>query len=149
MNTVLIANTEWMEEFLLPVFVCVVLPCVIVWLTTRTRRHELDRKTELALKAIESGAQIDPNFFSKAKPAKTVKERIFCRLTTGCTLSALGIAFFGVALFGKDAITSSFYVPLGGGILLLLGIAFIVTYFIGRKQFAAEIAAEEAKIGKE
>lgn len=143
------ANTEWMEDFLLPVLISVVLPCVIVWLTSRTRRHELDRKTELALKAIESGAQIDPNFFSKAKPAKTVKERIFGRLTTGCTLSALGLALFGVALFGKDALTSSFYVPLGGGILLLLGIAFIVTYFIGRKQFAAEIAAEEAKIGKE
>lgn len=143
------ANTEWMEDFLLPVFVCVILPCVIVWLTSKTRRHELDRKTELALKAIDSGAQIDPNFFSKAKPAKTVKERIFGRLTTGCTLSALGIAFFGVALFGKDSIASSLYVPLGGGVLLLLGIAFIVTYFIGRKQFAAEIAAEEAKIGKE
>lgn len=149
MNTVLMANTGWMEDVLVPILVSVVLPCVIVWLTTRTRRHELDRKTELALKAIESGAQIDPNFFSKAKPAKTVKERIFGRLTTGCTLSALGLALFGVALFGKDAITSSFYVPLGGGILLLLGIAFIVTYFIGRKQFAAEIAADEAKIGKE
>lgn len=149
MNTVLMVNTQWMVDFLLPVFICVVLPCVIVWLTSKTRRHELDRKTELALKAIDSGAQIDPNFFSKAAPAKTVKERIFGRLTTGCTLSALGLALFGVALFGKDAITSSFYVPLGGGILLLLGIAFIVTYFIGRKQFAAEIAAEEAKIGKE
>ena len=142
------ANTEWMEDFLLPVFVSVVLPCVIVWLTSKTRRHELDRKTELALKAIESGAQIDPNFFSKAAPAKTIKEKIFGHLTTGCILSALGLALFAVAMFGKDTITSSFYVPLGGGILLLLGIAFIVIYFIGRKQFAAEIAAEEDKIGK-
>ena len=149
MNTVLMVNTEWMVEVLVPIFVCVVLPCVIVWLTSKTRRHELDRKTELALKAIESGAQIDPNFFSKAESAKTLKERIFSRLTTGCTLSALGLALFGVALFVKDAITSYFYVPLGGCILLLLGIAYIVTYFIGRKQFAAEIAAEEAKIGKE
>ena len=142
-------NYNWPTEVLVPIFLCVVLPCVIVWLTSRTRRHELDRKTELALKAIESGAQIDPNFFSKAAPAKTIKEKIFGRLTTGCILAALGLALFGVALFGKDALTSSFYVPLGGGILLLLGIAFIVTYFIGRKQFAAEIAAEEAKIGKE
>ena len=149
MSTVLMASPGWIVEFLLPVFVCVVLPCVIVWITSKTRKHELDRKTELALKAIESGAQIDPNFLSKAKPAKTIKEKIFGRLTTGCILAALGLALFGVALFGKDALTSSFYVPLGGGILLLLGIAFIVTYFIGRKQFAAEIAAEEAKIGKE
>ena len=119
-------NTKWMEDFLLPVFVCVVLPCVIVWITSKTRKHELDRKTELALKAIESGAQIDPNFFSKAAPAKTIKKKIFGRLTTGCILAALG-----VALFGKEDVTDSFYVPLGGGILLLLGIAFIVTYFIG------------------
>ena len=142
-------NYNWPTEVLVPIFLCVVLPCIIVWLITSTRKHELGRKTELALKAIESGAQIDPNFFSREAAAKTVKERIFGRLTTGCTLAALGIALFGVALFGKEAVTDSFYVPLGGGILLLLGIAFIVTYFIGRKQFAAEIAAEEAKIGKE
>lgn len=141
-------NYNWPSEVLVPIFLCVVLPCVIVWLTSRTRRHELDRKTELALKAIESGAQIDPNFFSKAAPAKTIKEKIFGHLTTGCILSALGLALFAVAMFGKDTITSSFYVPLVGGILLLLGIAFIVIYFIGRKQFAAEIAAEEDKIGK-
>ena len=87
------ASPGWIVEFLLPVFVCVVLPCVIVWIT--------------------------------------IKEKIFGRLTTGCILAALGIALFGVALFGKEAVTDSFYVPLGGGILLLLGIAFIVTYFIG------------------
>lgn len=143
--------SAFFEDFLLPVFICVILPCTIVWLVTRNRRHEMDRKTELALKAIESGAHIDTDFFSKPVPAssKTIKEKIFGCLTAGCILAALGIALFAVALFGKDAIDSCFYVSLGGGVLLFLGIAFIVTYFIGRKHFAAEIAAEEAKIGKE
>lgn len=148
MNNVLMVNSSWATEVLLPIFICVVLPCFIVWIVSKTSRHEVDRKTELALKAIETGTQIDPNLFPKAAHDKTIKEKIFGRLTTGCVLSALGLALFGVALFGKDTLTSSCYFPFGGGVLLLLGIAFIVTYFIGRRQFAAEIADEEAKIGK-
>lgn len=145
MNTFLMVNTMWLENFLLPVSVSVILPCTIIWLVHKTRRHELDRKTELAMKAIESGAQIDPNFFSKPAAEKSIKIKIFGRLTKGCILSALGLAILGVALLT----TFKFNILPIGCILLLLGIAYIVTYFIGRKQFAAEIAAEEANIGKE
>lgn len=145
MNTLLSISYFWSAEAVVAIFICVILPCVIVWLASRTRMHEMDRKTELAIKAIESGVQIDPDFFSKEANVRSIKEKIFGRLTTGCILSAIGIALIAVSIFSKKAITASF---LGGG-FLLVGIAFIVIYFIGRKQFAAEIAAEEAKIGKE
>ena len=140
---------DFFEDFLLPIMICVVLPLAIVWISTRNKRHELDRKTELALKAIENGAQIDTNLFTKPNAPKSIKEKVYCRLTSGCILSALGLACILSACFGKYNDATSFYIPLGGGVLLLLGIAFIVTYIVGRKHFAAEIADEEAKIGKE
>ena len=48
---------------LVPLGVCVVLPVMIVWLVTRTRQNETNKKTEIMLKAIESGATIDADFF--------------------------------------------------------------------------------------
>ena len=92
MNTLLSISYFWSAEAVVAIFICVILPCVIVWLASRTRMHEMDRKTELAIKAIESGVQIDPDFFSKSRGTKTIKEKIFGRLTAGCILSGLGLA---------------------------------------------------------
>ena len=72
-----------MEEILVPIAICVVLPVMIVWLINRTRQNETNRKTEIMLKAIESGATIDANFFKEIQGAKTIKERLLKRLTGG------------------------------------------------------------------
>ena len=45
-----------MEEILIPISVCVVLPVMVVWLVNRTRQNEINRKADIMLKAIESGA---------------------------------------------------------------------------------------------
>lgn len=52
-----------MVEILVPIGICVVLPVMIVWLVNRTRQNETNRKTEIMLRAIESGATIDAEFF--------------------------------------------------------------------------------------
>lgn len=39
-----------MEDILIPIGVCVVLPVMIVWLINRTRQNETNRKTEIMLK---------------------------------------------------------------------------------------------------
>ena len=46
-----------MEATLVPIFICVILPIAIVWLVVRARKHEMDKKTEIMLKAIEAGAK--------------------------------------------------------------------------------------------
>ena len=43
--------------------ISVVMPVMIVWLVSRTRQNETNKKTEIMLKAIESGATIDADFF--------------------------------------------------------------------------------------
>ena len=48
-----------LTNFGVPVFVCVVLPIVIVWLVARTRQNEANRKAEIMLKAIEAGVPVD------------------------------------------------------------------------------------------
>ena len=41
-------------QFLIPIGICVVLPVMIVWLVMRSRQHDMDKKTEVMLKAIEA-----------------------------------------------------------------------------------------------
>ena len=43
---------DW--DIFLPLGVCVVLPVMIVWLVTRARQNETNKKTEIMLKAIEA-----------------------------------------------------------------------------------------------
>jgi len=135
---------------LVPLGICVVLPVLIVWFVTRTRQNETNKKTEIMLKAIESGATIDANFFKDAhKKQKSTKERLLNRLIWGCATSILGV---GLAILGIvqwvnwNGTTSndSFVVPLiFAGILLAIGIALFIGFFVGRKMLTKEMEAEE------
>lgn len=88
-------------NFLIPIGICVVLPVMIVWLVMRRRQHEMDKKTEVMLKAIEAGAKIDAGFFTGHQEALTIKERLLKRLTSACVTSLLGLFMLvGGILYG-------------------------------------------------
>lgn len=133
-------------EVLVPIFICVVLPCTIVWLCVSARRNESDRKAEIALKSIEAGQPLDPNIFYREKPAGGIKEQIFGNLRRGLVFLAIGLAILIPGLTGLSNWNASFFIC-AGAVLTLVGVAFIVVYFIGRKHFAKEIEAEENKVG--
>ena len=67
-----------MFENLIPISICVVLPLIIIALVLRNRRHEVDKKTELMMKAVENGATLDPAFFQPTSCCrmKTVKDKL-------------------------------------------------------------------------
>lgn len=131
-------------QFLIPIGICVVLPVMIVWLVMRRRQHEMDRKTEVMLKAIEAGAKIDADFFTGHQEALTIKERLLKRLTSACVTSLLGLFMLvGGVLFG-EGMGWDMFVP--GGVLLAIGIALFIVYFVGKKMLAKEIEAEERSI---
>jgi len=137
-----------MEDILVPIFVCFALPVGIVFCVMWAKRNETNRKAEVALKAIEKGAQVDPKFFGETeKCVKTrgVKEKVFVNLKAGLILTGLGLACLAAA-FLPDGNLEDFGIACT--ILTFLGVAFIVYFFIARKHFAKEIEAEEAKIGK-
>lgn len=132
---------------LLPICICVVLPIMLVWLITRARQHEMDKKSEIAIKAIENGAQIDPNLFARTvKPAKrTMKEKFFRRLKAGIILLAVGLMFFFMGLLMSDvnAAKTAFWIT--ASVFFSLGLAFTAIYIAGSKQFEAEISEEDSK----
>lgn len=139
-------------QFLIPIGICVVLPVMIVWLVMRRRQHEMDRKTEVMLKAIEAGAKIDAGFFTGHQEALTIKERLLKRLTSACVTSLLGLFMLvGGVLCGEgmgwDLLDSpAFILTIPGGVLLAIGIALFIVYFVGKKMLAKEIEAEERSI---
>ena len=147
---------DW--DILMPLGVCVVLPVMMVWLVMRTRQNETNKKTEVMLKAIESGATVDPEFFkSQQRGQKTIKERLLSRLAGGSILSLIGIAFLVLAIVFANS-----YAPNGwnfgnspaptfaiiGGISLAIGLALFAVFFVGKKIMAREMEAEAKAMEK-
>lgn len=147
-----------MEDIILPIFMCVVMPVMIVWLVMWTKRHETDKMAEIMLKAMETGTPIDPDFFKqqvrprkKVRPRKSVKSRLLGLLTAACILMSIGIGFIIVGIviiLGchwtlRSAPSGFTIIPFAGGILLVVGVALLVVYFIRKKILAKEIGAEE------
>lgn len=141
-----------MEDIILPIFMCVVMPVMIVWLVMWTKRHETDKMAEIMLKAMETGTPIDPDFFKQqVRPRKSVKSRLVGLLTAACILMSIGIGFIIVGIviiLGchwtlRSAPSGFTIIPFAGGILLVVGVALLVVYFIRKKILAKEIGAEE------
>ena len=142
-----------LEEFLLPVCICVVLPVMIVWLVMRARQNETNRKAEIMLKAIEAGVPVDMEQFKSARKApKTLKMDLIEKLTGACITSLMGIAFVVYAILGSVAphwVAGKMFInmaPLAGGIMIAVGIGLFISYFAGKKMLAKEIEAEEKKL---
>ena len=141
-----------MDVILVPIGICVVLPVMIVWLINRTRQNETNRKTEIMLKAIESGATIDADFFKTQldqKGPRTIKERLLRRLTGGCVFTLMGVAFALIGLVNRSMMTDihmsndAFTMPcILGGIFFSIGVALLIVFFVGKKMLAKEMEAE-------
>ena len=143
-----------MEDIIIPIFICVVLPVTIVWLVARTKQNETNRKAEIMLKAIESGAQVDMNQLSpeKKKGPKTIKQDLLDKLNGACITTLMGVAFLAWAIVGyvnpdyMDGRIFEDLAPIAGGIMLAVGIGLFISYFVGKKLLAKEIEAEEKKL---
>ena len=137
-----------MEDVLVPIFICVVLPVSIVLIAMLSKRHAVNKKTEVMLKAIEAGTPIDPEIFKPSKKdSKTIKGDLMDRLTGACVTSLMGTAFLIIGtLFGDRtgfSIGSMPLLPLAGAVMLAVGISLFIVFFVGKKMLAKEIEAEE------
>ena len=138
-------------DIIIPIGICVVLPIVVVLLNTLKARNETNKKTEVMLKAIESGATIDTDLFkTQLTPAKTIKEKLLARLTAACIVSAIGLSICITTLLlsyigGVPTWVIQGFIVIGG-IILAVGIALFIVYFIGKRMLAKEIEAEEKSL---
>lgn len=140
-------------EVLVPIAIVVVMPVLVVWLVMRARQHEVDKKTEVLLKAVEEGVQIDPAFFRNAgQKNKSVKGRLMGYLITAMITGIIGlitsvaqIVFYSIlGLWDRGDGAILMFVILSG-ILLAVGIAFFIVYSVGKKTYAKELAELEDK----
>ena len=147
-----------MVNFGVPVFICVVLPIMVVWLVARTKQNETNRKAEIMLKAIESGVPVDMSQFEPAKKnkgPKSIKQDLLEKLNGACITSLMGAGFLILGIlravdpmFASHTFLNKFWLP-AGAVLLAVGIGLFISYFVGKKMLAKEIEAEERKLEQE
>lgn len=142
-------------DILIPLGICVVLPVMIVWLVTRARQNETNKKTEIMLKAIEAGATIDADFFREKQGTATIKERLLKRLASGCIFTLMGIVSTVIGFVNRGAMDeihmaqASFTMPcIFGGIFFAIGAGLLIVFFVGKKMLVKEMEAETKEIEK-
>ena len=139
-------------QLLIPIFVCCVLPIMVVWLTLRNKKNETDKRTQIVLAAIEKNPEMDIQELLKkmAPKEKLLKEKLLEKLQTGCLATIVGVALLGVSFYidcmGGMKTSKLHMMYIGGGICMAVGIAYLVSYFLGKKMLAKEIEAEENRL---
>ena len=122
---------------LVAIGICVVLPIIIVWLTSRVRINSQNKRTQVLMEAIKLNPNMDVDKLveSLAKPKRTPQEINNRRLLSGliCTLLSI-VLFIRAALEHNLPDNDSAEKGMLGGILLAIGISYLVVCFIGRKQ---------------
>ena len=136
-------------ETLVLLGIFVVLPTIIVWLVSRYKKHETDKRTEMALAAIEKDSDLDLEaFFRKMNPpSRTIKEKLLDKLLWGCIFTIFGVCIYiALAVFGMviDRVDANMFIGLSIVALpsLGIGIAFLINYFVGKKALKQEMEAE-------
>ena len=143
------AVTEFLD-FLLPIFVIFALPVMVVWLVTRARIIKNEQKMTVLIKAIENGIDIDPALLvSETESSRNTKMKLIRKLIIGIICAIIGLALIictQLDVFeGVAGIEMMFII---GGVLIAIGTAYTVAFYVGRKYLAPEIEAEEKKLQK-
>lgn len=136
-------------ETLVLLGIFVVLPTIIVWLVSRYKKHETDKRAEMALAAIEKDSDLDLEaFFRKMNlPSRTIKEKLLNKLLWGCIFTIFGVCIYiALAVFGMviDRVDANMFIGLSMVAVpsLGVGIAFLINYFVGKKALKQEMEAE-------
>ena len=132
--------------------VSVILPITVISLFLRRKMDSEKIKKEIILAALEKNANIDiENLVRKLNtPEKLLKEKLLEKLQIGLVSVFLGVGL--LAVIGCFAYTGGHYredfnvFGFLGAVLLAVGIAFMISYFVGRKMLAKEMEAEEQNL---
>ncbi len=139
----------WLVQLLVPIGVAVVLPIAIVAIVFRSALASERNRKEIVLAVLEKNPDIDVEQLMKnlKKSEKLIKEKLLARLERGCLCCLMGVAFMVLYFFlgvqGEDLIV------VVGAALIAIGIAFLVSYFVGRRMLAQEMEAEQQNMKQE
>jgi polyferredoxin len=137
---------DYLVQILVPIACGCVVPIMIIWFIIRAKMNETNQRSQIVLAAIEKNPEMDIEELMKKISPKTrlLKEKLLTKLLWGSLSTMLGIGMIVYHFYMSSTTTS----PLGliGMILLPIGIAFLISYFFGKKMLAKEIEAEEQQL---
>ena len=139
----------WLVQLLVPMGVAVVLPIAIVAIVFKSALASERNRKEIVLAVLEKNPDIDVEELMKnlKKSEKLIKEKLLARLERGCGSCLMGVAFLLLYFFEFMGRTD---LPLiMGPALIAIGIAFLVSYFVGRRMLAKEMEAEQQNMKQE
>lgn len=138
----------WLVQILVPIGVAVVLPIAIVAIVFRSALASERNRKEIVLAALEKNPDIDVEQLMKnlKKSDKLIKEKLLARLERGCLCCLMGMAF--MVLYFFLGVQGEFLI-ITGPALIAIGIAFLVSYFVGRRMLAKEMEAEQQNMKQE
>ena len=151
------SNLVWLNFVdTIPVIACgCVLPIVFIWLETRRKINESRDRMQIVTTAIEKHPDMDvEELMKKISPKKkSLKEKLLFKLLAGSIASIVGVGLVAYGFFlttqeihmADDVQTSIAF----GVILLGVGIAFLINYFVGKKMLAKELEAEQNNLTKQ
>ncbi len=134
-----------LEDILVPIACGCVLPIMIVWFFIRKKMNDTNKRTEIVLAAIEKNPDMDIEELMKklAPKPKLLKEKLLAKLLWGSLATLLGIGMIGCHFYISLSTNSTSPCGFIGLVLLPIGIAFLISYFMGKKILGKEIEAEE------
>ena len=141
-----------MEDILVPIALGCVLPVLIIWFVVRQQMNETNKRSQIVLAAIEKNPDMDiEELIRKISPKKKLlKEKLLSKLLWGSIIALLGISFlvYGLLVDYRGGMDTNDLIRIyfAGGILLAVGIAFLVNYRLSKKMLAKEIEAEEKRV---
>lgn len=136
-------------QVLVPIGVCVVLPIMIVWLTTRTKINADKLRAQIIIEAIKNNPNVDPKELAKMFQPEQKKEKdsLAKRLQHGMVCTLLGLSGIAGALiisylgyFTSEDLMVMMFLSV---VVLAVGISTLVRFFYQRKQSQNEQPAEE------
>ena len=140
-----------LEDILIPISICVIMPITMVWLNLRSKKQADKNRTDIILAALEKNPNIDlEELMQKITPkSATLKEKLLKKLMWGSVISAIGLGFLGYALY-MDVVGGMPVEDMGrsyfcGGITMLIGLAILLVFFISKRMLAKELEAEANK----
>lgn len=134
---------EKIMESLVTLGICVVLPITIVHLIMRKKKHEADKRNEIALAVIEKNGNVDVQEIIKSltPPQKSLKERLIMKmhyeLIAACILTIFAVAtFIALAVVARMGINKEEIYAMGlifGIPSLAVGVALFIGYYTSKK----------------
>lgn len=138
----------WLVQLLVPIGVAVVLPIAIVAIVFKSALASERNRKEIVLAVLEKNPDIDVEELMKnlKKSEKLIKEKLLARLERGCLCCLMGVAF--MLLYFFLSVQNEFLLIVGAA-LIPIGIAFLISYFVGRRMLEKEMEAEQQNMKQE